>query len=196
MGIGKNIAKKTKRFLLHSYNSLTDKKAKVLVLVYHRVLESARFNPLNNIVSLPRFIQQIEKIIKRYLVVSLADIIQQCRLGEFKAKTQVVLTFDDGYSDNYEFAFPILQKKSLPAAFFLTTDYVSSNSPLWDWQLINILSNNTSIRGVEVEDRMIRQGFFESRLSFVFRILDKTKPLSFTARHKIISALAKETKNS
>lgn len=46
----------------------------------------------------------------------------------------VVITFDDGYLDNYENAYPILKKYDLKATIFVITDYVSlyPNYVTWD----------------------------------------------------------------
>lgn len=192
---GKNVYKKTKRLAIHSYNNLTDGREKVLILVYHRVLEGALFNPLNNIVTKLNFIKQVEEIAKKYPVTTLTDIIGQSQSMQPKARTQVVLTFDDGYSDNYDIVLPILQKKGLPAAFFLISDYINGNFPLWDWQIFNILNDNTMVRSINIEGRVIRQGAFESRTSYIFRILARMKPISFAMRHKIIFALKNESSN-
>tara|TARA_B110000091_G_scaffold102561_1_gene111551 strand:+ start:1114 stop:2100 length:987 start_codon:yes stop_codon:yes gene_type:complete len=44
-----------------------------------------------------------------------------------------LLTFDDGYADNYHIAYPILTSLNLPATFFITTSLVDSNIiPWWD----------------------------------------------------------------
>jgi len=191
----KAVFKSTARFLFHSYNNLTDGKAKALILVYHRVLERAPFNPLNNIVTKSNFIKQVEEIAKKYPVATLTDIIRQCQSGQPKEKTQVVLTFDDGYYDNYDIVLPILQKKGLPATFFLITDYINGNFPLWDWQIFNILSDNTLVRSMNIEGHIIRQWTFEPRTSYIFRILARMKPISFAMRHKIIFALKREIKD-
>ena len=45
------------------------------------------------------------------------------------------VTFDDGYRDNYECAFPILQRYRIPATIFLTTGVIDSGEPLWFEQL-------------------------------------------------------------
>jgi peptidoglycan/xylan/chitin deacetylase (PgdA/CDA1 family) len=48
-------------------------------------------------------------------------------------RCRVLLTFDDGYRDNYEIAFPILRSHGVQGVFFLATDLVgSSHVPWWD----------------------------------------------------------------
>ena len=39
----------------------------------------------------------------------------------------VILSFDDGYADNFTYAFPILKDYGLPAAVFLATRYIKKN---------------------------------------------------------------------
>jgi peptidoglycan/xylan/chitin deacetylase (PgdA/CDA1 family) len=53
-------------------------------------------------------------------VVSLATLEQYLEQGIIPPKT-VILTFDDGYEDNFYSAWPILRKYNFPAAIFLTT---------------------------------------------------------------------------
>jgi peptidoglycan/xylan/chitin deacetylase (PgdA/CDA1 family) len=46
----------------------------------------------------------------------------------------IAITFDDGYANNYQLAFPVLQKYQFPATVFLTTGFVDRSVPLWgDW---------------------------------------------------------------
>ncbi len=44
-----------------------------------------------------------------------------------------IVTFDDGYRDNYEVAYPILRNLGLPATFFIATGFIDNpRVPWWD----------------------------------------------------------------
>ena len=55
-----------------------------------------------------------------------------------KVNKQVLLTFDDGYKDNYDLAYPILKKYNIPFAVFLTTSFPEKEAILW-WYIIEDL---------------------------------------------------------
>jgi peptidoglycan/xylan/chitin deacetylase (PgdA/CDA1 family) len=52
-----------------------------------------------------------------------------------KYEKPVIITFDDGYENNYTKAYPILKKFNFPAVIFLTTDYMDKNNYLKQWQI-------------------------------------------------------------
>ena len=46
-------------------------------------------------------------------------------------KHSFVITFDDGFENNYSVAAPVLADFNVPATFYITTDFVESNSSSW-----------------------------------------------------------------
>jgi peptidoglycan/xylan/chitin deacetylase (PgdA/CDA1 family) len=49
----------------------------------------------------------------------------------------IIITLDDGYRDNYENAFPILQEMGQKATFFVTTEFVDLMNPDYmDWAMV------------------------------------------------------------
>lgn len=104
----------------------------VLLLNYHRIGD-ARFSLLDrNLWSATAddFDLQMRFISRNFDVVPLGELdwaLRQSR-GRF-----VLITFDDGYRDNYQEAYPILRTYSCPATFFLTSGFLDEKRlPWWD----------------------------------------------------------------
>lgn len=62
-------------------------------------------------------------------VVSLDECV--ARLDSNDRSPFVCLTFDDGYRDNYDVAYPVLRSHAAPAAIFLATGLLDRTSPMW-----------------------------------------------------------------
>jgi peptidoglycan/xylan/chitin deacetylase (PgdA/CDA1 family) len=105
------------------------------VLNYHRVGDPARtpYDPDVFSATADGFDEQVRALKRRYAVVSLAE---AAEIAEGRTRTRgvtVLLTFDDGYLDNYQNAFPVLRAHGVPATFFLITSQVGTATlPGWD----------------------------------------------------------------
>jgi peptidoglycan/xylan/chitin deacetylase (PgdA/CDA1 family) len=68
-----------------------------------------------------------------FQVISFDDLMAGIKEGQQFARNTVVLQFDDGYEDNFKYAFPILKKYGFPAMVFLISDKVGDPDFLtWD----------------------------------------------------------------
>jgi peptidoglycan/xylan/chitin deacetylase (PgdA/CDA1 family) len=61
----------------------------------------------------------------------------------------ILMTFDDGYRDNYEVAFPILQRERAPATFFVSTGFIDSPRIAW-WDEIAWMVRTSRRRSVNL----------------------------------------------
>ncbi len=70
-----------------------------------------------------------------YTSISLYDLVQNLTQGTPLPEKPVIITFDDGYRDNYENAFPLLEQHGTKATFFVITDFIDQKRPeylTWD----------------------------------------------------------------
>jgi peptidoglycan/xylan/chitin deacetylase (PgdA/CDA1 family) len=114
----------------------------VTVLAYHRVYEHGPVDPFQAGMPEPSaatFEAQLELITRHFEVVS-PDAID--RDPDSRGR-RVVLTFDDGYRDNYEVAFPILREFGVPATFFLTSGFLDSPRVAW-WDELSWMTTESS----------------------------------------------------
>jgi peptidoglycan/xylan/chitin deacetylase (PgdA/CDA1 family)/CelD/BcsL family acetyltransferase involved in cellulose biosynthesis len=103
----------------------------VRILYYHRV--NNENDPFFPSMTTEQFENEIRYLARNYDIVDLPSALHHLHSGP--PKPVVAITFDDGYQDNYQHAFPILQRHGVTATIFLTTDGLDSRQPLWFEQL-------------------------------------------------------------
>jgi peptidoglycan/xylan/chitin deacetylase (PgdA/CDA1 family) len=140
----KRIIKLTLAFCLH-YSGILFLYARLrmrdqlLVLTYHRVLhdsEIARtWSHPGIVVRTESFDAQMDFLKRHYPPVDAAQPTQWRPAGS----TRSLITFDDGWRDNFLNALPVLQHKGISALLFVATDYVNGDRPFWQERLGGLL---------------------------------------------------------
>lgn len=97
--------------------------------MYHSIAHSDVADALT--VKPQDFEKQIRSFKKEgYSFIALPELLNSHKPSNQYEKT-IALTFDDGYTDNYELAYPILKAYDIPATIFLPTAYLGDTSR-WD----------------------------------------------------------------
>lgn len=120
---------------------------KIIILLYHRVLPETHphtsFLQPGMFVSSSTFETNIKQLIKKYRFTTIENLL--LNQIENTKKRYCILTFDDGWLDNYLYAFPILKKYNIPATIFLTVDYIGSKKWLWTDIIAWFVTNKSDI---------------------------------------------------
>lgn len=100
----------------------------VPILMYHQVSRPMDGAAFGDCVSPERFELQMRAIVESgYRVISLVSLIRGARQSPRALRRCVVITFDDGFRDQFLNACPILRRYGLPATFFLVAGYVGTD---------------------------------------------------------------------
>ncbi len=112
---------------------LQDERPVPFISCYHRVVEnfdrSRRRTIPSMLISTEMLERHIDWLSKRYEFASLDDIGAHLETGRPFSKPVTAITFDDGYSDVYHHAYPLLKRKGIPAAVFVVTGLVGTGKP-------------------------------------------------------------------
>jgi peptidoglycan/xylan/chitin deacetylase (PgdA/CDA1 family) len=124
----------------------------LVVLTYHRIAVPGRWsNPYYDPVisaSPEAFEAHMSLVARRFCSVTLEQLHDQYTLKAASSRTGkpvVLVTFDDGYRDNFETALPILSKFDVPAAFFIPTRFLDRPVLPW-WDHVAYVLKQTQVR--------------------------------------------------
>lgn len=129
----------------------TRRTIRVPILMYHYISvppPDADKYRLDLSVTPANFKAHVEYILAAgYHPITVADLADYLRRGIPLPPNPIILTFDDGYLDNYENAFPILKEYKIPATFFVITDFVDNKKPGYmTWNQLE----DMAIEGMEI----------------------------------------------
>jgi peptidoglycan/xylan/chitin deacetylase (PgdA/CDA1 family) len=105
----------------------------LFVLMYHRVLEPGECEGVEDGIHVAPdvFDRQVAFLKEHYELIDFADLKEIQHGKRSPQKPLCLITFDDGWEDNYRRAFPILKKHNAKAVIFLTTGLVGTTKRFW-----------------------------------------------------------------
>lgn len=115
--------------------------AQVPILMYHYLSEppaGADIYRRDLSVTPSLFAQHLDRLLAEgYTTLRLDDLLLHLTQGTPLPPKPVILTFDDGYRDNYVNAFPLLRERGMTATFFIVTDFIDLQRPEYlSWEMV------------------------------------------------------------
>lgn len=118
------------------------------ILMYHRVLpaQDIRYGleEPGMIVTPDTFAMHLRELKLHFDVVDLNDWLSLREKGEPLPKRACAITFDDGWQDNYEFAFPIIQQEKTPVTLFAVVERIGTDFQFWPNLISSLLASNAT----------------------------------------------------
>ena len=99
------------------------RRAKLIILIYHRVLPAAD-GILHDEIEARSFERQMQLLAAEFNVLPLGEAAERLKTQSLPPRA-VCITFDDGYANNEQVAFPILKRHGLRATFFISTGFAA-----------------------------------------------------------------------
>jgi peptidoglycan/xylan/chitin deacetylase (PgdA/CDA1 family) len=113
-------------FILARYFILENRRDRIPVIIYHRLVSDEDLmlcRKFSYVVSLSNFEQQMRYLKEEgYVPIDLNDYLFYKEHPHDLPEKPVIISFDDGYENNYRYAFPILKKYGFKAVIYSITD--------------------------------------------------------------------------
>jgi len=170
-------------------------KQDIVVLMYHGVIrDDAPFDSWTQVRE-SQFMAQMEYLKKNYEVVRLADIEKNTSNQRRAKKPRAIITFDDGYRNNYSVAFPILKHIGFPAIIFPATKYIGSKELFWFDKVISAIQVS-DCKGIDLRYMNLRNYLFplgnrSHRWDAIQILLSDLKAIDTFSRQKAVNSILK-----
>jgi peptidoglycan/xylan/chitin deacetylase (PgdA/CDA1 family) len=127
-----------------THHFLNRLQGKTVIMMYHRVLSKKELNgPFiqpGMYVKNDVFEMQMKFLKEYFEIISFTQLLDLWGKKAWDtSKRYCVITFDDGWLDNYLYAFPVLKKYNIPATIFLPTAFIGTNEWFWPDKMSHLL---------------------------------------------------------
>lgn len=124
------------------------------ILVFHRVIEPSarpRAGWARDLETSPAFLSALVARLRATgcAFVSMDELVEALTRGTRRATKLIAITFDDGYADNHDVAFPLFTGEGIPVTFYVATDFPDRRVLPWWYLLEDLLT-----RGPELDLRL------------------------------------------
>tara|TARA_B100001248_G_scaffold261833_1_gene254533 strand:- start:2053 stop:3093 length:1041 start_codon:yes stop_codon:yes gene_type:complete len=184
--------RKLKSKLIHNnifYSYARKKSSGPKVLCYHGVekkIKNKRIQKLH--MPLRLFEKQIKYLKKEFQVISL-DYLYECLKNNYKlSPNDVVITFDDGYKNNYNIVLPILSTMDIPFSVFVSTNHIG-NDVIFPTTIIRMILYGTNLEQIELpsQSKKYKIGNFYEKDIFHKNIINLIKGSNIKKSNQIIN---------
>ncbi len=175
---------------------------RVIILCYHRIIPKEEIeHTLSSkwiIVNLASFERQMQLLRTHFDPISAEKFNAIVQGKETFPRRSVLVTFDDGWEDNYQYAFPILQRYNIPAIIFLTTGFIGTQKVFWPERLFYYLrrlekENAETKKGIQLINTALQLDISTNDLrqsDLADRIVEKAKWIKHETRERLFNELA------
>ena len=165
------------------------------IIMYHSVMDdpARHADSVGNIIhSTEAFRGQVEVIARHYNPVTLDDVVGFVNGERELPPRPVVITFDDGYRDNYEVAHPVLNRAGVPATFYVTVGCVDRKQLPWPSRVRFTFLKSKRMDWSEPDGRKWALGNSEERIKAFERASEYCGKLAGHAQDTYVASLESE----
>ena len=116
---------------------------RAVILMYHRVLTPNEMHRSGShpamIVESRTFAEQMAVVKQRFKVLSIEEFAARMEQKIPFEDSSCLITFDDGWQDNFSNAYPVLRRYELPAVVFLPVNFIGRKRSFWQEDLVHLL---------------------------------------------------------
>ncbi len=121
----------------------------VPILMYHHF----GYDKSTLFVTPDNFVRQMQYLKdKGYRIVSLDELVEGIKKERKFKRNTVVITIDDGYEDNYIYAYPVLKGYGFPATIFIIANFIDSKKGYMSWEEIKTMAKDNISFGAHTKN--------------------------------------------
>ncbi len=110
----------------------------IRIFMYHHIVSPETPDQTEFFVHKETFAKQLDMINEKgFNALTLSEFENACEHNKKLPKRSVLITLDDGWRDNYDYAFPVIKEKKIPVTIFLSTGSIGNNPDFLSWEQID-----------------------------------------------------------